>query len=115
MARQRWLARASVLLVCVALVLLVGVALHRDLWRLLVVMLGAAVVVASTYGFLAHRGALRLVALALLLATPVAVVWVFARNGPLWVALGVVLAMGLSMTTGRAGQGPPADVTGQAG
>lgn len=101
-ARQRWLARASVLLVCVAVALLLGFAVQRDLWLLLVAVLAVMVVVASTYGFLAHRGALRLVASALLLATPVAMVWLFVRNGLLWVVLGVHLAAGLAVATGRA-------------
>ena len=100
--RQRWLARASILLVCVAVVLLLGFAVQRGLWLLLVAILGTVVVVASTYGFLAHRGAIRLLALALLVATPIALTWLFARNGLLWVVLAVLLAAGLAVVTGRA-------------
>lgn len=111
-ARQRWLARASVLLVCVATVLLLGFAVQRNLWLLLVAMVGVVVVVASTYGFLAHRGALRLLALALLVATPVGVAWLFARNGLLWVVLGVLLAVGLALTTGRSALQRPEDEAG---
>ena len=101
-ARQRWLARASILLVCVAVVLLLGFAVQRGLWLLLVAILGVVVVVASTYGFLAHRGAIRLLALALLVATPIALTWLFARNGLLWVVLAVLLAAGMALVTGRA-------------
>ena len=100
--RQRWLARTSILLVCVAVVLLLGFAVQRGLWLLLVAILGTVVVVASTYGFLAHRGAIRLLALALLMATPIALTWLFARNGLLWVVLAVLLAAGLALVTGRA-------------
>ena len=101
-ARQRWLARASVLLVCVAVVLLLGFAVQRDLWLLLVAVLGVVLVVASTYGVLAHRGAIRLLALALLVATPISLVWLFIRNGLLWVVLAVLLAAGLAVVTGKA-------------
>jgi diacylglycerol kinase family enzyme len=110
--RQRWLARASVLLVFVALVLLLGFALQRDVWLLWVAVLGVVVVVAATYDVLAHRGALRVVGLALLVATPVAVAWLFASNGLLWVVLGVLLAVGLALTTGRAAMVRPGDEAG---
>lgn len=101
-ARQRWLARASVLLVAVAMVLLAGFAVQRDLWLLLVVMLSVVVAAASTYGFLAHRGTVRLLALTLLLATPVAMAWLFVRQGLLWAFLGALLAMALAVAVGKA-------------
>ena len=100
--RQRWLARASILLVCVAVVLLLGFAVQRGLWLLLVAVLGLVLVVASTYGFLAHRGAIRLLALALLVATPISLAWLFIRNGLLWVVLAVLFAAGLAVVTGKA-------------
>ena len=101
-ARQRWLARTSILLVCVAVVLLLGFAVQRGLWLLLVAVLGVVLVVASTYSFLAHRGVIRLLAVALLVATPIALVWLFNRNGLLWVVLAVLVAAGLAVVTGRA-------------
>jgi diacylglycerol kinase family enzyme len=100
--RQRWLARVSVLLVLVAVVLLLGFAVQHGLWLLLAGMVAVVVGIAATYGFLAHRGAQRLVALALLLATPVALVWLFVANDLLWVVLGALLAAGLAVVTGRA-------------
>jgi diacylglycerol kinase family enzyme len=99
--RQRWLARASVLLVAVAVVLLLGFAVQRALWLLLVVMVAVMVGVASAYGFLANRGALRLLALALLLATPVAMAWLFVREGLLLPFLGALLAVGLAVAIGK--------------
>ena len=101
-ARKRWLARASVLLVCVAVVLLLGFALQRGLWLLLMMALGVVVVAACTYAFLAHRGAIRLLALALLVATPLTLVWLLLRNGLLWALVGILLALGMAVTTGRA-------------
>jgi diacylglycerol kinase family enzyme len=101
-ARQRWLARVSILLVCGALVLFLAFVVQRSLWLLLVAVLGVVVFVASTYGFLAHRGAIRLLASAVLVATPVALVWLLSRNGLVWVLVGVLLATGLAVLTGRA-------------
>jgi hypothetical protein len=107
-ARKRWLARASVLLVCVAVLLLLGFALQRGLWLLLMMALGVVVVVACAYAFLAHRGAIRLLALALLVATPLTLVWLLLRNGLLAALVGILLALGIAVTTGRAAlQGPP--------
>lgn len=100
-ARQRWLARASLVLVCGAVVLFLGFVVQRGLWLFFVAVLGVVVFVAATYGFLAHRGAIRLLALALLVATPVALMWLFSRNGLLWVLLGVLLAVGLAVMTGK--------------
>jgi hypothetical protein len=105
--RQRWLARASVLLVCIPLVLVLGFAGQHDLLLILVAMI--VVVVASPYGVLAHRRTLRLVALALLVTTPVAVAWLFARDGLLWVVVGLLLAAGLALTTGWAALQRPED------
>jgi hypothetical protein len=107
--RQRWLARAAVLFVCVALVLLLAFAAERDLYLLLVALLGVVVIVASTYGVLAHRGALRVVAAALLVATPLAVIWLFVRDGLLWVVVGVGLAVALALVTGRAALAEPGE------
>lgn len=108
-ARRRWLARAAVLFLCVALVLLLAFAAERDLYLLLTALLGLVVVVASTYGVLAHRGALRVVAVALLVATPVAVIWLFVREGLFWVVLGVALAVAAALTTGRAALEAPGE------
>jgi len=107
--RQRWLARAAVLFVCVALVLLLAFAAERDLYLMLVTLVGVVVIVASTYGVLAHRGALRVVAAALLVATPLAVIWLFVRDGLLWVVAGVGLAVALALVTGRAALAEPGE------
>jgi diacylglycerol kinase family enzyme len=101
-----------VALACVAAVLLLGFAAQRDLWLLLVVLLGVVGMVGAAYVVLAHRGALRLFALTLLVATPGALLWLFVVNGLLWVAVGVLLACGLALTTGRAALTRPEDQAG---
>jgi diacylglycerol kinase family enzyme len=99
--RQRWLARLSLVLLCGALVLLLGFVVQRDLWLLGAALVGVVACVASTYGFLAHRGPARLLALALLVATPLALAWLFIHNGLLWPLLGALVAAGAAVATGR--------------
>ncbi len=107
--RQQWLARASVLLVGLAVVLLLGFALQRSLWLLLVAVLAVVVLVASAYTFLAHRGAIRMLAAVLLAATPLVLVGLLVSNGLLWGLLGVLVAAGLAVVVGRAALRVPGD------
>ena len=107
--RPRWLARASLLLTGVAVCLFVVLAVQRDRWVAVVATLGLVVVVAGTYGVLAYRGARRLVAVTLVVATPVTVVVLYATNGLLWLVLAVLLAAGSSFATGRAALVRPED------
>ena len=111
-ARQRWLARVSLLLLCGAVVLLLAFVVQQDLWLLGAALLGVVLFVASTYGFLAHRGPARLLALTLLVATPLALVWLFVHHGLLWPLLGALLAAGSAVATGRAALQDGADDTG---
>ena len=108
-ARQRWLARASILLAGGAVVLLLGFVVQRSMWLLAVVVLALVLVVTAAYGFLAHRGAIRFLSVALLVTTPVAVLWAFTRTGLLWLLLGVLFAAGLAVVTGRAALQASAD------
>jgi diacylglycerol kinase family enzyme len=90
-ARQWW-ARASLALVAAALLLLLAFAGDGGLWLVLFTAVAAAVVVASLFWFLLHRGPVRWLAVALAVVTPVALLVVFVANGLLWVAvLGAVL------------------------
>jgi diacylglycerol kinase family enzyme len=108
-ARQRWLARASIVLAGGGLVLLLGFVVLRSMWLLVVVVFAVMLVVMSAYGFLAHRGVIRLLSLALLVMTPVAVVWAFSRTGLLWLLVGVLLAAAGAVATGRSALRASAD------
>jgi diacylglycerol kinase family enzyme len=89
---RRWWARASLALVAAALLLLLAFAGDGGLWLVLFTAVAAAVVVASLFWFLLHRGPVRWLAVALAVVTPVALLVVFVANGLLWVAvLGAVL------------------------
>ena len=99
----RWLARAAFLLVLAAAVVLVGFAGLASLAMVAVGAAGACLVVAGEYLFLAHRGVVRWLALAVVILAPVAVLVIFALHGVLWVAVVAValLALGPGPAGGR--------------
>ena len=103
---RRWLARSSLFLVCVALVVLTAASLDGGVRTLLAVVGCLLVVLASAYWFLAHRGWLRTVSLALLVVAPVVVAWLIIQAGLLRVLLFVVALLLLALAAGRAALTP---------
>jgi diacylglycerol kinase family enzyme len=99
---QRWLARLAftAALAAVAVVLLSGVL--KSITALLVGFAGLAIGCAAAWWFLSHRGVVRWVACAVLVAAPVAVIVAYVAAGLLWeIALSVVLAAA-AVAAGRA-------------
>ena len=90
------------------MVLLLGFALQRSLWLLLVAVLAVVVLVASAYTFLAHRGAIRMLAAVLLAATPLVLVGLLVSNGLLWGLLGSSSPRGWRSWSGGPHSGCPA-------
>ena len=90
-ARQ-WSARAALVLVVAAFLLLLAFARRGGLWLLVLTVATAAVAVAGLYWFLLHRGTVRWLALGLAVCAPLALVAAFVAERQLWVA---VLATGL--------------------
>ena len=92
------------------MVVLVLAGALRSVTALLAGLAGLAITCAAAWWFLTHRGALRWLALALLVAAPVAVIVVYVVAGLLWeIALSVVLAA-VAVAAGRAALrsgGPP--------
>jgi diacylglycerol kinase family enzyme len=86
MAVQRWLARLSVVLAAAAAVIVPVFAGLKSLPMLAVGLAAVAVSLASAYLFLARRGLLRWLSLAVFVLTPVAVIVVYAFAALLWVA-----------------------------
>jgi diacylglycerol kinase family enzyme len=84
---QRWLARLAILFAVAAVVIVPVAAGLRSLAMLAVGLVAVAVSIAAAYLFLARRGALRWVALAVFVLTPLAVIGVYAFYALLWVAL----------------------------
>ena len=96
----RWLARLALLLVLASAAVLIGFA---ELAGLVMVVIGAisvAVIVVGAYLFLAHRGLVRWIAIAVVILTPVATLVLFALHNLIWVAA-VSVAL-LLLATGAA-------------
>jgi diacylglycerol kinase family enzyme len=88
------MARLSLVLMLTAAAVLIGFAGLRSLALVGIGILGVCVVVAGGYWFLANRGALRWLALALVILAPVAILVLFGWKHLIWVAvLSVVLAL----------------------
>jgi diacylglycerol kinase family enzyme len=85
-AGQRWLARLAVLFAAAAIVIVPVFAELRSLAMLAVGLVAVAISVASAYLFLARRGPLRWLSLAVFALTPVAVIVVYAFFSLIWVA-----------------------------
>jgi diacylglycerol kinase family enzyme len=83
---QRWLARLAVVSAAAAVVIVPAVAELRSLAMLAVGLAAVAVSIVSAYLFLARRGLLRWLSLALFVLAPVAVIVVYAFYALLWVA-----------------------------
>jgi diacylglycerol kinase family enzyme len=99
---ERWLARLSLVLMLAAAAVLIGFAGLRSLALVGIGVLGVGVVLAGGYWFLANRGVLRWLALALVILAPIAILVLYGWKHLIWVAvLSVVLAL-LAVVTARA-------------
>jgi diacylglycerol kinase family enzyme len=98
---RRWLARTSFILMLAAIVLVIAVAGWRSLTLVAFTAIGACAVVAGAYWFLANRGPLRWLALALVVAGPVLILVTFAVHSLLWVAIVAVALMLLAAAAAR--------------
>jgi diacylglycerol kinase family enzyme len=99
---QRWLARLAFAAAFAAVVVLLLSGALKSATALLLGFAGLAIICAAAWWFLAHRGIVRWLAAALLVAAPVGVIAVYVAAGRLWeVALSVVLAAA-AVAAGRA-------------
>ena len=99
--KSRWLARLSLALAGLAIVILVIFAGLASLAMLAVAVAAAVVSLAAAYVFLARRGVLRWLALAVFVLVPIAVIVVYAFRNLLWVAITAAAAWLLAGTTAR--------------
>ena len=98
---KRWLARLSLVLMLAAAAVLIGFAGLRSLALVGIGVLGVCVIVAGGYWFLANRGVLRWLALALVVLVPIAILVLYGWKHLIWVAvLSVALAL-LGVVTAR--------------
>jgi diacylglycerol kinase family enzyme len=99
---KRWQARLSLVLMLAAAVVLIAFAGLRSLALVGIGVLGVCVVVAGGYWFLANRGAARWLALALVIAAPVAILVLYGWKHLIWVAVLSVALGVLGVVTARA-------------
>ena len=104
----RWLARSAFALMLVAVAVLIGFAELGGLAMIVIGAIGAVLVVAGLYTFLAHRGVLRWIAAAVVVLTPIAILVLFALNRLIWVALVSVALIVLAGAAGRKALAPAA-------
>ena len=99
----RWLARLSLMLAALAIAVLLVFADLRSLAMLALAAGAAAVSLAAAYVFLARRGVLRWLALAVIIAAPIIVIVAYAVHQLLWVAIAsAALALLASLTARQA-------------
>ena len=98
---KRWLARLSLLLACLAIVIVVVFAGLKSIAMLLVGLAGAVVSLTSAYFFLSRRGLLRWLSFGLFVLAPIAVLVVYAVKSLLWVAILSAVVWFLATVTAR--------------
>jgi diacylglycerol kinase family enzyme len=104
----RWLARSAFALMAAAVAVLIGFAELASLVMVIIGAIGACLVVAGAYLFLAHRGLVRWIALAVVILTPVAILVLFALHSLIWVAVVSVALIVLATGAARLALAPPA-------
>jgi diacylglycerol kinase family enzyme len=98
---RTWLARLSLLLAALAIVIVVVDAGLKGIAILVVALVGAVVSVTTAYFFLSRRGVLRWLSFGLFVLAPIAVLVVFAFTGLLLAAALSLLAWLLASVTAR--------------
>jgi diacylglycerol kinase family enzyme len=108
----RWLARSAFALMLAAVAVLIGLARLQSLAMVGIGAIGACLILAGGYWFLAHRGVLRWLAFGLVVLTPIAILVVFALNHLIWDAVAAIALMLLAAAAARRALAPAADATG---
>jgi hypothetical protein len=104
----RWLARSAFVLMLAAVAVLIGFAGLGGLAMVIIGVIGAALVMAGAYVFLAHRGVLRWLAAVVVIATHIAILVLFAVRSLIWVAAVSVALLVLAAGAARRALTPPA-------
>ena len=110
--KARWLARAAFALMIAAAAVLIGFAELASLAMVGIGVIGACLMLGGAYEFLARRGVLRWLAAAVVIATPIAILVVFALHSLIWVALASIALMVLAVGAARRALARPAEATG---
>lgn len=106
---NRWLARLSILLAIAALAVIIAFSGRRGWVLVLAGAVGACLVLAGGYWFLAHRGVLRWAAAALVVLVPAAIIALYASRHLLWVGLAGLALLAAAIITARISMGAASD------
>jgi len=101
MTQRRWLARSAFVLLLAAAVVMIAFAGRASVAMVVVGAIGAGLLVAGAYWFLAHRGVVRWLASGVVIAVPLAVLAVFALHHLLWVGVVSVALVALAIAAAR--------------
>jgi diacylglycerol kinase family enzyme len=112
MAQRRWLARSAFVLLLAAAAVMIGFAGLGSVAMVAVGAVGACLLVAGAYWFLAYRGLARWLAFAVVIVAPIAVLVVFATHNLLWVGLVAVALAGAAIVVTRLALRPLAESPG---
>ena len=104
----RWLARAAFVLMFAAAAVMIGFADLASLAMVAVGAVGACLMLAGGYWFLARRGVMRWLAFGVMILAPIAVLVVFALHRILWVGIVAVALVALAIITARLALTPAA-------
>jgi diacylglycerol kinase family enzyme len=104
----RWLARSAFVLMLAAVVVLIAFAELGGVAVVVTGVIGACLLVAGAYMFLAHRGVLRWTGAAVVILTPVAMLVLFAVHHVIWVAVVSTALLVLAVGAARRALTPPA-------
>jgi len=96
-----WLARAAFALILAAAAVMIGFAGLASVAMVVVGAVGACLVLAGGYWFLARRGVVRWLAFDVLIGAPVAMLVIFAMHGVLWVGVVSLVLVALAIATAR--------------
>ena len=110
--KARWLARSAFALMIAAAAVLIGFAELASLAMVAIGVIGACLILAGAYEFLARRGVLRWLAAAVVIATPIAILVLFALHSLIWVALASIALMLLAVGAARLALAPSASPPG---
>ncbi len=101
MTQRRWLARAAFALMLAAAAVMIGFAELGSVAMVGVGAVGACLLLAGGYWFLAHRGLARWLAFGVVILAPVAVLVIFALHRVLWVGVVSLVLVALAIATAR--------------
>jgi len=97
----RWLARTAFALILAAAAVMIGFADLASVAMVAVGAVGACLMLAGGYWFLAHRGVVRWLAFGVLTLAPIAVLVIFALHHVLWVGVLAVALVALAIAAAR--------------